>query len=143
MLYLDTSILVAALVREAATSGVQAWLGEQDANQLAISNWTVTEMSSALALKLRVGAVTIDQRALALSAFSTLVSDSLLVLPVNGDHFTTAARMADQCDLGLRAGDALHCAIAAGRGAVLATLDRRLAHACPRLGVPTVMPVSI
>jgi len=142
MIYLDTSVLVASLTREAATSGVQAWLARENPNELAISNWSVTELSSALALKLRVGAITLDQRARALSAFSTLVSESFRLLPVDGEHFVSAARMSNQHELGLRAGDALHCAIAAGRGATLATLDRRLADAAPRIGVPTVVPVS-
>lgn len=142
MIYLDTSVLVASLTREAATSGVQAWLARKNPDELAISNWSVTEVSSALALKLRAGTITIDQRARALSAFSTLVSDSLLLLPVDGEHFKAAARMSGQHELGLRAGDALHCAVAAGRGATLATLDRRLADAAPLVGVPTVVPIS-
>ena len=77
----------------------------------------------------------------ALSVFATLVSESLLLLPVTSDNFAHAARLSNQHELALRAGDALHCAIAAERGATLATLDRRLADAAPLLGVPTVVPV--
>ncbi|MDE2464494.1 MAG: PIN domain-containing protein, partial [Alphaproteobacteria bacterium] len=47
----------------------------------------------------------------------------------------TAARLADQHALGLRAGDALHLAICADHGATLCTLDRRLGEAGPALGV--------
>jgi predicted nucleic acid-binding protein len=36
----------------------------------------------------------------------------------------------------LRAGEALHLAICANHGASLCTLDRRLAEAAPRVGVP-------
>jgi len=63
--------------------------------------------------------------------------ESLAVLPVTGAHFRTAAKFVDQQVLGLRAGDALHLATASEHGAVVHTLDRRLAEAGPVLGVPT------
>jgi predicted nucleic acid-binding protein len=138
MLYLDTSLLVAALTNEAETERMQRWLGQQRADDLAISDWAATEFSSALSIKLRAGQIEASHRADALATFTRLASDSFTVVPVSRLQFRTAARFADQHTLGLRAGDALHLAVCADHGATLCTLDSRLNDAGSVLGIKTI-----
>jgi predicted nucleic acid-binding protein len=137
MLYLDTSLLVAALSTEAKKNEVQAWLAGQDPALLAISNWVISEFSAALSIKLRTAQIAPPFRANMLAAFAKLTEQSLVVWPVADNQFHAAAKLADQYALGLRAGDALHLAISADHGATLCTLDRRLAEAGNALGVRT------
>jgi uncharacterized protein len=139
MLYLETSLLVAALTRETKTAPVQAWLGNQEPDELAISEWVVTEFSAALSIKLRTQQIEADDRAKALARFAVWSAESLAILPISGLHFRTAARFADQHALALRAGDALHLAISADHAATLCTLDRRQSEAGSTLGVRTAL----
>jgi predicted nucleic acid-binding protein len=139
MLYLDTSLLVAALTNEVETQRVQQWLGHQPEHNLAISDWVVTEFSSALAIKLRTGQIRIADRAEALAMFTRLTTDSFTAIPVSRLDFRTAARFADQHAIGLRAGDALHLAVCANHGATLCTLDRRLGDAGSTFGIKTML----
>ena len=135
ILYLDTSVLVSALTNEPETAAVQSWLARQDARDLTISDWVLTEFSSALSIKLRTGQLGPDHRAAALALFTRLAAETLRILSVERGSFRTAARFADQSTLNLRAGDALHLAICADQGATLCTLDRRLIEAAPMVGV--------
>lgn len=61
---------------------------------------------------------------------------SLGEIEVSPDHFKTAAGFCARPDLGLRAGDGLHLAIAQSAGLSLLTLDRSMAVAALQLGIP-------
>ena len=132
--YVDTSVLVAALTREIPTARVQAWLGLQRSGSLLLSEWVVTEFSAALSVKVRTGDIDSHFRTAALARFHRLTFTALEIVPIVREHFRTAARFADHYALGLRAGDALHLAVAAERSATLVTIDRRLAAAAAGLG---------
>jgi predicted nucleic acid-binding protein len=136
-LYLDTSVLVAALTQESETRRMQEWLAAQASGDLAISDWVMTEFSSALSIKLRCKSLNPTDRASAMAKFARLCEASLEILPISSARLRAAARFLDQYSLGLRAGDALHLAIRADHGATPCTLDRRLSEAGPALGVKT------
>lgn len=138
-LYLDTSLLIAALTDEADTVRVQSWLDKQEPGVLVISDWVVAEFSAAFSMKLRRRSIAPTHRAAVLAKFATLATESFGMLSVSNVQFRSAARFADRYQLGLRAGDALHLAICADHGATLCTLDRSLGKAGPDLGVKTIL----
>jgi predicted nucleic acid-binding protein len=137
--YLDTSVLVSALVQEVHSGRAQSWLGGQKSDELAISDWVISEFSSALSLKIRMKIISEEDRAASMAGFARLTKDFLTILPISSGHFRLAARFADRHELQLRAGDALHLAVAAQAGFSLCTFDRKLAAAGPPLGVSTYL----
>ncbi len=122
------------MTHEVASERTRFWLDNQTPGDLVISDWVVTEVSSALAIKLRTGAINLTQRADALAAFDQLIKRVFRRLRLAPEHFAAAARLADQFTLALRAGDALHLAVAMDHAATLCTLDRRLATAAGAIG---------
>ena len=137
--YLDTSVIVAAVTNEAAGQRVRSWLAEQVRGELIVSDWVSTEVSSALALKVRTGDLTQDERKVALHAFRRLtrLCENRRVL---SRHFREATRLIDEGALSLRAADALHLAVAMDCGAILCTLDQRFAAAAQAVGALTSSP---
>ena len=56
MVYIDTSALVPAFIREPKSEAVLAWI-ETSGEGLVISEWAITEFSSAAAIKVRTGEI--------------------------------------------------------------------------------------
>lgn len=137
MLYLDTTLVVAAFIPEAKSDAVEAWLLSKQGMDLAISDWVITEVSAALSIKVRAGQISPVNRANALSHFARACAHSLSVLSISRAMFLAAARLADEYGPGLRAGDALHLALSADNSATLCTLDRRLQEAGAACGLST------
>ncbi len=81
------------------------------ATALLISPWTITEFSSALALKERVGTISHQERRAALAMFEKFRGLRLELVAMEAADFEAAAKLCDASGAPLRAGDALHLAV--------------------------------
>lgn len=135
MVYIDTSVWVAALCREPFTATAQAWLEKQAPGVLNVSGWVQAEFASALSMKQRIGHLDAAQAAEVMTLFSATIEQACRRVSVEEADFALAARLVADAGSGLRAGDALHLAMAAREGLVLITFDSILAKAAVRFGV--------
>ncbi|MEQ1509378.1 MAG: type II toxin-antitoxin system VapC family toxin [Sphingopyxis sp.] len=138
MIYLDTSLVVAAITPEVGTEAAQAFLRSKAGEHLCVSDWVVTEVGGALAFKLRTEQFDAAQRIRATQAWRVLLDNSLYRLSVDSQAFDQAASYYERGDINLRSSDALHIAIAALNGCRLATHDKVMAAAARQLGVEVV-----
>lgn len=132
--YLDTSVVVAAITREPHTERARAVLGLA-AVELVISDWTINEVSAALSLMERIGALAEVERRIALRTFQQLAQESLVVEHMVPADFVMAAALADRSSPAVRAGDALHIALVQRTGAALATFDAAMARVAAEHGL--------
>ena len=139
MLYVDTSVVIAALTEEAATARVRAWFDQQPNESLSLSHWVLTEVSGALSLKVRTGALPLSQRTEVLSTRRAMENGLFSRIPIRSSAFEAATRMVERHDLNLRSPDALHIAIAQAADCELVTLDKTMAKAAQDLGVSVAM----
>lgn len=137
MIYCDTSLRVALLVRETHSVVADLWMREQSAGALFASAWVGTELAGALALKRRLGELDDVAHAKVTRAAAVLLT-SLSSIPVETRHFVDAQRLVSSPPKGLRSGDALHLAIVVDRALGLATLDKQLAGAARHNDVEVV-----
>lgn len=98
------------------------------------SKWCETEAASALATKVRTGALPAERYDALLQVIQRWLRSTVNVA-IEEHHFVLATRLLAQRTKPLRGGDALHLAIAADAGATLWTLDRKMAEAGQALGL--------
>jgi hypothetical protein len=139
MPYVDTSIIIAALIEEERSGDADGILGDPG-NPVWISDWTVTEAASALALKVRHGTIRERNQQAARHRLEILVRKSLRHVALEPFDFRRAAALCDHHALNLRAGDALHLAIAERIGVELVTFDTVQAAAGAALGIAARVP---
>ena len=76
--------------------------------------------------------------------FDAIVTETFVVLAPSREDFDLGRRYLRQYDTGLRAGDALHLAIAANRQVdAIYTLDRTLLKAGRRLRLPVTIGIRL
>jgi predicted nucleic acid-binding protein len=137
MLYFDTSFLAPLILEEPTSAKIECFVAGLPAGELAISHWTRVEFSSLLAREVRMGGLLGPAAEDADAQFEAVVKESFAVfLPSAGD-FDLAKKYLRTHETGLRAGDALHLAIASGRRAkAIYSLDKTLLKAGKILGLP-------
>ena len=138
MVYVDTSALVALFTNEATAERIANWVAEET-RPLVSGDWCVTEFASALALKQRTSQITSRQSNAAWKVFSQFCEGHLRLLPLDRDVFSQAAHLVRNSNNGLRAGDAMHLALALRvKAAAFFTLDVRLAESARQNKLPSI-----
>ncbi len=132
MFYLDTSVLVVALTVEAETRAVQQWL-DQVSDDVRISDWTAAEFHAALGRKLRMKRIRPRQAERIAALFEQSFVSRRKCVQVGRADFRRAGELARSSATALKAGDALHLALAERASATLASLDGDQARAAATL----------
>ena len=127
--YPDASLIVAAFADETMSEQARACLSGVAPGDLFSSRWCLTETASAMAIKVRTGVLNADHYGVTVDAARSMLDSASTDIAVTGRHFDTATDMIRRSTKPLRAGDALHLAIAANAGATMWTLDKPMAEA--------------
>jgi uncharacterized protein len=137
-IYLDTSVLIPTLVREAASDAVRAYLAAKD--DRLISDFAAVEVASVLSRLVRTSQLTLTEAAVRLADFDAWRAATSSCADIHAADARLANAYVRRFELMLRAPDALHLAIANRLQATLVTLDRRVERAAEELGVAVEVP---
>jgi len=140
MIYVDTSALVPVFIREAKSKAVIAWL-ESSGERLAISEWSLVEFALAVAIKVRTGQAAAKLAKQAIARVREFAQKHCTVAVPGRKEFHRAAELAGNGAFNLRAGDALHHAVAGSLNVqgILCLDEAMIAGAkALRIGVVTV-----
>ena len=142
MLYFDTSFLAPLVLPESTSDKIAAFVRRLPVEEFTVSHWTRVEFSSLIARDGRMSVLDAAAGARADARFEAMVDASFAVLLPNADDFGLAKRYLGKFNTGLRAGDALHLAIAGNRqAAAIYSLDKGLLMAGRLLDLPVSMGI--
>jgi uncharacterized protein len=137
LIYFDTSFLVPLFFEEATSKRIELLIRNLPPGQAATSHWTRTEFSSVLAREVRIGALDAGDAQQADADFEKVLLESFTVLLPQRNDFDLAKNYLARHYSGLRAGDALHLAIANNCGAqTIYSLDKTFLKAGAVLALP-------
>jgi predicted nucleic acid-binding protein len=137
MCYFDTSFLTPLIREEKTSSRVARFIAGLPTGELAISEWTEVEVASLLARHVWMGAIRSDEAREADALFENIVRQSFVVLSPGSGDYILARHYLHNYETGLRAGDALHLAIAGNHKAdAIYSLDRTMIKAGKILDLP-------
>jgi uncharacterized protein len=137
LIYLDTSFIAPRYIQEATSEAVEVILLNLLTQELAVSHWTVVEFASLLSRRVRVGELDVTLMQTVMQSFQEDIAQSFSLITVTAVDFQLASEFLLQWQTGLRAGDALHLAIAQrARVQNLLSLDRGLIDAAQQFGIP-------
>jgi predicted nucleic acid-binding protein len=144
MFYLDTSFVAPLLVPEPASNVVDRFVAKLPPGSLAVSHWTRLEFSSLLGRRVRMRLLSRVEFKRVWEKFDSLLAEVFEVILPEADDYNRAEVFLAAPRAGLRAGDALHLAIAANHSAErLYTLDKGLLKAARALRVPASFGIQI
>lgn len=136
MLYFDTSFLAPLILEETTSAKIEAFFAKLPVGELYVSHWTRVEFASLIAREVRMGSLAESDALLAIAQFDELVVDSFQILAPSIVDYEQAKGYIQHFATKLRAGDALHLAIASNNGTkMLYTLDEGLLSAAKLLKV--------
>ncbi|MGV0982800.1 MAG: type II toxin-antitoxin system VapC family toxin [Polynucleobacter sp.] len=139
MIYVDTSVFVALCTKEQKSDDVAKWYTNSSVKMFS-STWAFTEFSSALSLKVRTSQITEKQSREAWKKFDALCQNDIELLPIESKTYYSAGILVVDSKSNLRAGDALHLAVAKQlKSKSLATLDKVLAKNAGNLKIQAVL----
>lgn len=138
MIYIDTSALVPAFIREPKSEAVLAWI-ETAGDGLLVSEWAITEFSSAAAIKVRTGEIAAAMAKQARARVLGFAQDHCSIAVPQRAEFRRAADLSGDVNLKLRAGDALHLAIAeASKVQGILCLDETMGAVARKIGLNVI-----
>lgn len=138
MIYIDTSALVPVFIREPKSEAVIGWI-ESSGERLTISEWSLVEFASAAAIKVRTGQVSASLAKHARARVHEFAQKHCTVAVPGREDFRRAADLAGDDKLKLRAGDALHLALAASLNTQgILCLDDAMIESAKALGIKVV-----
>lgn len=138
MLYFDTSFLVPMLIAEETSEKVEAFLVALSPEQeLAVSQWTRVEFASVLSRLVRMQQLGRHEAMGCSIRFDVFLEQSFSILTPSLADYHCCWSFLTRFDNNLRAGDALHLAIAVNQKCEqLYTLDTGLLQAGELLDIP-------